>query len=73
MPAKLEDKESEVDVTIDLKTASLCFRWFRTEAACNAAAEIMPRMHHLTLTDLDRAAHLMDRLAAMAPARATAT
>jgi hypothetical protein len=39
LPAKLEDKESEVDVTIDLKTASLSFRWFRTEAACNAAAQ----------------------------------
>ena len=35
----LEDKESEVDVIIDLKTASLSFRWFRTEAACNAAAQ----------------------------------
>ena len=39
LPAKLEDKESEVDVTLDLKTASLSFRWFWTEAACNAAAQ----------------------------------
>ena len=39
LPARLEDKESEVDVTLDLKTASLSFRWFRTEAACNAAAQ----------------------------------
>ena len=39
LPAKLEDKDSEVDVTLDLETASLSFRWFRTEAACNAAAQ----------------------------------
>jgi hypothetical protein len=38
-PAKLEDKESEVDVNIDFKTTSLSLRWFRTEAACNAAAQ----------------------------------
>ena len=38
-PAKLEDKETEVDVNIDFKTTSLSLRWFRTEAACNAAAQ----------------------------------
>ena len=36
----LEDKGSEVDVNIDFKTTSLSFRWFRTEAACNAAAQL---------------------------------
>lgn len=37
--AKLEDKGSEVDVNIDFKTTSLSLRWFRTETACNAAAQ----------------------------------
>jgi hypothetical protein len=44
--AKLEDKGSEVDVNIDFKTKSMSLRWFRTEAACNAAAQ----------ANLDRAA-----------------
>ena len=39
LPAKLEDKGSEVDISIDFKTTSLSFRWFRTEAACTAAAQ----------------------------------
>ena len=37
--AKLEDKGTEVDVNVDFKTTSLSLRWFRTEAACNAAAQ----------------------------------
>jgi hypothetical protein len=37
--AKLEDKGSEVDVNIDFKATSLSLRWFRTEAACEAAAQ----------------------------------
>ena len=37
--AKLEDKDSEVDVNIAFKSTTLSLRWFRTEAACNAAAQ----------------------------------
>jgi hypothetical protein len=37
--AKLEDKGSEVDLNVDFKPTTLSFRWFRTEAACNAAAQ----------------------------------
>jgi hypothetical protein len=37
--AKLEDKGSEVDVNLDFKTTSFSLRWFRTEAACKAAAQ----------------------------------
>jgi hypothetical protein len=38
LSAKLEDKGNEVVVDLDLKTTSLIFRWFRTEA-CNSAAQ----------------------------------
>jgi hypothetical protein len=37
--ANFEDKGSEVDVNIAFKSTSLSLRWFRTEAACNAAAQ----------------------------------
>lgn len=38
--AKLEDQGSEVDVNIAFKSTTLSLRWFRTEAACSAAAQL---------------------------------